>query len=249
MKKPPPNVKSSSYGTHLVLERELRWGAQYFCSICETHTFVEDRKLNAWTIPDRLLGAVDRWNRGPLRPTSEQWKVLHAIGARPYISYMSEPFRPTYWVPCKVIKHNGKVVDPAWVVFQDHPPVEDVPDRKKFDFVDEIAKVEPSEYALSRKIIIATQNAVDLTGHGTFRTLVADRRDGRQFSLVGKPDFLKMKDYKGSNMVFPPKNTFRPFKEYEEPSAKIPAFIADVSLKDAKLVISELIVKSKQTRR
>jgi len=236
IKEPPPGVDSPDYGRHLQLERNLRSGAQFFCAVCKTRSFVEDRQKVIWTILDTALPLVDRWNQGTLRPTPEQWNSLQAIGSQPFVNYSTVEFRPRYFIPCRVTKHDGSVVDPARVVFQDHPPIDPWPEGQKFDFIDEVAKIEPSPYALSKELITAVENAPDITGHNTYLTYVEDRNDGHRFVLVGHPHFLKFENYRGSDLVLTNVRSDAPATAIEERFADITCFVADLLPEDDRLV-------------
>jgi hypothetical protein len=180
-----------------VFERigNLKFGEHYRCKVCGMSWFLdeESRGANMCSIPDEYQPLLPEWNRRPLRPTPEVFEALRRIGGTPPEGHGRESRSVS--VPCRITTKRGERLDFTRVVFQKTPPLRL---ETKLFFIDKIASVEPSEYAMSRELRLVTSKAEEL--RMCFSPTLVEAPNGRLYVINGWPDFFDLDGVRGADL-------------------------------------------------
>jgi hypothetical protein len=182
----------------LTLIKEGRFGYLAECPLCRATWYQSDCCEKPDFLPTQDREMLDRWMAKPLTASEEVLKRLQKIGAG------REPFTG---VPCVATTLDGRRRDFCQVQFQRHPPLSPDHSKKNTLFIDEVASVEPSEYALSRGIRQAMERGDDTWSPGTSNLVfvgpyllqTSDRKRKYMFSCTFS--YFSDEPYKGKDLI------------------------------------------------
>lgn len=185
----------AGYASGLNIVRKLKFGEHYSCIQCNTNWFLNENNVLMEIIPSSRMDLVEEWNGRELVPSKQIVAELKRIGATPPDVHgnMAEFVQ----VPCKCLTKDGRVIDFCVVTFQMKPPIDD--HYENVIFIDEVADVSESEYALSPKVRKASSDAREAR-MGFAPTLVQSKR-GKRFVLNWTTNFFEMSGIKGKDIV------------------------------------------------
>jgi hypothetical protein len=123
----------------------MRFGRLFRCGVCG-RPWYEDFSSMCTSVQKSWIGSLQRWNARPLLPTAEQRAALASIGA-------------VHWpvadaqrrVPCRV-HARGRWHDPALCLLQDAPLLLWEEPPPPLAFIDEVERIEPTEFGLRREL-------------------------------------------------------------------------------------------------
>ncbi|QLC20891.1 hypothetical protein HFP51_01040 [Parasphingopyxis sp. CP4] len=179
----------------------MRIGAVYYCRKCDVHYHVspDGSERIRMTAEDSPL--AEQWNAAPLVLKPEMQAALIAIGASP-----THPTPPNRETPCAVTTSAGEHFPCAIVREQAYPPLHY--SRHPLRLGSEIAKVEPSPYALPLKVRRSTASPVEVYKNVYETEIVMP--DGSWLSGGGSEVFLADPDYDATTAMVPPRGKERP---------------------------------------
>jgi hypothetical protein len=203
----------------------LKFGELLQCTVCGMHWYTCEGSTWVDAVRDNDLRTIDDWSNRDLSVKPEHLAVLRSIGCTPsdYYGNLSEFIR----IPCKCILTNGNEIDKALVSIQRRPPVGfSAMVMKSFLYIDEIAKVQPSEFSLPLEVRVATSQAREVSMG--FSPTVVLAPYNILYILNGPNNFFQECDIKGNQITLAKavKINFKTMK-YESTSIPGTLVIAD----------------------
>jgi hypothetical protein len=149
------------------------------------------------SISENYIDLFKEWNKRNLFANNYIFNKLMDIGVTPPDIYgnLSEFVR----IPCKCVTKRGQEIDYCIVSFQKSPPNYSQLGEGDVLFIDEVANIYESEYALSTQVRTKTSLAEEV-GMGFSPTLVY-APDGMKFVLNGVTNFFDGYGHKGKDIT------------------------------------------------
>jgi len=175
--------------------RKLRFGRLLACDDCGQEWFLDESRTMLYLLEKDQLPLFERWSRRALRVPAAIRPKLAAIGATPPDLYGND--KEFIWIPCAAKFKKGGWTDLALISLQKIPPVSGL-NYKKTRFLDEVADVRPSAYAVPRDVrAVAAKSEEILNG---YQPTFVSTSDGKAFTLVGTVNFVKYRNVKGRDI-------------------------------------------------
>jgi hypothetical protein len=172
----------------------LRYGTLFRCRSCGQPWYLDGEQQFMNFMPRDRLPLIQDWNRQPIALRSEHVSELRKIGRTPPDLYGNgAQFHET---PCAVTAGRGERFELAIVSLERHPPFED---WRTCRLATEIARIEPSPYALPLAIRVASSQAEEMR-MGLAPTLV-EAPDGALLTLNSTQSFLVREGCPSSEVV------------------------------------------------
>lgn len=181
----------------LVWQRDLRIGHLYTCPQCDAVWHVWDDWPNTGQVEPGDIPLIEAWNAEPVTLEPEMRTTLRRIGAS-----ATHPTPANNETPCAVTTRSGEHFDCAIVREQDYAPYGGA--KKNWRLANEIAKLEPSAFALPLEVREGTGNAPDVYKNVYYAEFVMP--DGRCFSCQGLEVFLVHPDYRATDAKMWPRD-------------------------------------------
>lgn len=187
----------------LTKRQALRWGELLGCEICGRTYFLPDPISDfIYFVSDDQLAWIAEWSRRSLTPTTEMQARIDAL-AGDVVNASS--------APCAAVMTSGKRLDPCVIRLDWDPLIYGVfysdPQwcAKRYSqvvFLDDVAAIEPSRYALSSAIRTASKDA-PFRGREFAPTVVRDRQGGRH-AIIESTIFFSKKGVYGADLTLDP---------------------------------------------
>lgn len=173
-----------------------KYGRLLRCKKCNAFWFISEKNIIMDYISEDHIQLFNEWNNRNLIASNSILNKLKSIGATPPDIYGN--LNNFVRVPCQCITKSGHKMDFCVVSFQKSPPNHFQLSEGKLLFIDEVADVQESEYALSMKVRTQTSLAEELR-YG-FSPTPVHTRDGKTFILNGVTNFFDGYGYKGKDI-------------------------------------------------
>lgn len=195
-------IKSLNFVTHYK-KYEVRsckeCGQKWLLSF---HPFDKER-VDLFPFNENQKPKYEEWAKNLVVPTEEQMKILsQIIGINGDIYGNCKDYID---VPCKVTLNDGQVRDFSLIRFANGMPDEEIDNKNAF-WLNQVAKIEPSENALPYLVRLETSLAEEHTN--SYAPTLIENPEGKVFELNWTKYFFTTKKYKGSQ-----------FKLYKNPHA------------------------------
>jgi hypothetical protein len=188
--------------------------ALYQCERCQSHWVSQEDYLK--NVQD--ISLIEHWNQKPQLCPEPFLEVLHQIGKTNFLS-----------VPAAATLKTGQFIPACEVHFIDESPVWLDQERPIF-LIDEVAWLEPSEFALPQNIREKTAEAWEI--RMGFAPTAVEAKNGKVYLLHGIKHFFKQDELTGKD-INKLVNQFEPKKalagKYQGPEPAI--IIADLEPK------------------
>ena len=172
------------YPKYLEKEQFLKFGDLYRCPICDEKWFLDPKEQFMIVVPKDRLALLWDWHSRQLYLNKELLSKAKSIGTNP--SRIYEANSEHVAIPCKVTTRKSEDIDFSMIVFQTGHPIDT--QAKNIRFVDEIADIEQSKYALPSAVRIACSRAEEVSM--TFAPTYVQTSDGQPFVLNWMPSFF-----------------------------------------------------------
>ena len=216
------------YVEALTLLAPLKFGKLYACRRCRAQWYLGENGAVASLVEPDKEQRIQAWSSRPLRPSAEMLQALRRIGGTPPKG-AHEALGVS--IPCKCVMKNGEVVDFCLVDFGRDPGLL----YKQARFIDEVAAIEVSRYALSPDVRVASYNANEISM--SFAPTLIVGRNGQKFIINWATSFFDAEGVKGSELRLGKepigRNHLPPV--YSNDWNKITAILCDWESRDAEL--------------
>jgi hypothetical protein len=106
-------------------------------------------------------------------------------------------------IPCRCTFKNGAVSDFCIVMIQKKPVIsDDMREGVHYFYISDVARIEPSEYAMPQSVRIGTTEANEI--RNSFAPTTVQSIDGQKFTLNWTNHFFRHNDLKGKDMMLAP---------------------------------------------
>ncbi len=220
------------YVQALALLAPLKFGKLYACQTCRAQWYLDEKQSLANLVAPDQEQRVREWGSRRLRPSSELSEVLKTIGGVP-TKEAHEALGVS--IPCKCVMKDGEIVDFGLVEFGRDPGLR----CKRVRFIDEIASIQASRYALPPDVRIASYNASEIS-MSFAPTLVVGPHD-QKFVLNWATAFFDAEGVKGEELRLgrEPIDRHHLPPVYSNDWNKIVAILCDCESGDSELRLSE----------
>lgn len=175
------------------LLKKLRKGSLFKCKSYNHYWYLDEEKLFMYSMPQDRLSLVEQWNSQPIVLTDSQIQILKDIGHTPPDIYGNgKQYKET---PCKVTTLDGEIFNFAIITQQELAPFHE---ERNYRLASDIQSIEPSPFAFSLKVRIATANAKEV--QMGFSPTVVKKPDGQQIVLHGVHNFYDKMDCSASDI-------------------------------------------------
>lgn len=170
-----------------------RHGQLYACRSCQQPWYLYGEPAMLNFVPRERMELIWKWNSQEIILPPEQADVLRGIGATPPDLYGNGS--QYCELPCAVTTKDGTLHETALISVQKHAPFEE---WRTYQLAGDIAKIEPSRFALSRAVREATANAGEI--RMSFAPTLVDLPDGRLAVINGVEHFFVEEGVKAADI-------------------------------------------------
>lgn len=160
----------------------LRSGYLHQCRECGAYWYLDADEDYMTHVENTLLATIRAWSQRALPLSDSQQAAVDSIGANPVT--MHGHYR-VFTVPCAITTQENELLDPAYLVFQNHAPMER---HITYRLASDIKKIEPSRYALTYEVRKKTHRAPEIAKD--FDALQVQFRSGEKALLWREQSFL-----------------------------------------------------------
>ncbi|GAB5398915.1 MAG: hypothetical protein Aureis2KO_05000 [Aureisphaera sp.] len=162
----------------------------YQCSICKSSFYKEGEMFQRFI--DGQIETLRVFSKKDLVLTEKLKSELDKIG-------LTSDWSMNMLAPAKVTLNNGETLDFATVRVSNQPPIGYYVEHfKRLIFIDEIEKIEPSNYGISKKIREKARDAEEMR-MGFYPVTVKDSL-GKKIVINGQALFFKNGEISGSDL-------------------------------------------------
>ncbi len=162
----------------------------YQCSICKSTFYKEGEMFQRFA--DGQMETLKEFSKRKLTLSNKQKSELEAIG-------LTSDWSMNMLAPAKVTLKNGMQLDFATVRVSKQPPIGYYVDHfKRLIFIDEIEKIEPSNYGISKEIREKAKDAKEMR-MGFYPVTLMDNH-GKKIVINGQVLFFKNGEISGSDL-------------------------------------------------
>ena len=176
-----------------------KYGRLFRCSKCYGYWFISDNNTVMEYVSENHIDTLRKWNKRNLIADKYIFEKLMSIGDTPPDIYGN--FKEFVRIPCKCVMNGGQEIDFCIVSFQKTPPNYHQLAEGNILFIDEVADVQESEYALSVKVRSKTSLAKEI--RMCFSPTLVCAPDEKKFILNGITNFFDGYGYKGKDITLP----------------------------------------------
>lgn len=177
-----------------------KYGRLLRCKKCFSYWFISGNNIVMEYISENHINVFNEWNKRNLFADNYILKKLMNIGATPPDIYGN--LKEFVRIPCKCVTKDGQEIDFCIITFQKLPPNYYQLDEGNILFIDEVADVYESEYALSAQVRSKTSLAEEI--RMCFSPTLVCAPDGKKFILNGVTNFFDGYGHKGKDITLPP---------------------------------------------
>ncbi len=191
------------YTRTLLRKKAFRRGSLYQCPRCAQAWYLDAAGELMTVVSPEKAGLLERWGASPQTLSDSHWLKAKLIGATPAHQLSNDPQYAE--VPCRIQTRQGKKIDRCLIVFSSEPPLAE--DPGSLVWPDEIAELEPSDFALPRFVRRSSCLSRE-TKPGSAPTAV-ETPDQKTFLLNWSVNFFDEDGVPGKNLALAKKNDKR----------------------------------------
>jgi hypothetical protein len=134
--------------------QELKYGELQKCSDCNTIWYMDKDDIYSDLVEADRMETISEWNKRNLAIKPTFLKVLLEIGNTPPPIY-GDILKNHICIPCKCTLDSGLIIDYCILNIQRKPPLHQK-NYKNIIYIDQVIKIEPSEFSLPLNVRIET---------------------------------------------------------------------------------------------